>query len=80
MIKYLQMSEDCLILNIHVPKFVDLSDPTTPPRNRLPVFFWIHGGGLLQGSATSSMFDGRYLSNITNTIIVSSNYRLGKCK
>lgn len=72
------MTEDCLFLNVHTPKNIDLSDHTTSPSDRLPVFFWIHGGAFQTGSGTSSMYDGRYLSNLTNTVVVSINYRLGK--
>ena len=74
------MTEDCLFLNVHVPKYVDLSDSSALPEDRLPVIFWIHGGSLQTGSGTSPRFDGRYLSNITNTIVVSTNYRVGKRK
>uniref|UniRef100_F6VV38 Carboxylesterase type B domain-containing protein n=1 Tax=Ciona intestinalis TaxID=7719 RepID=F6VV38_CIOIN len=71
------LSEDCLVLNIHVPTSVDLSDPLTPPSDRLPVLLWLHGGGFATGSGTSPLYDGRYLSDVTNTIVVSINYRLG---
>jgi len=56
---------------------LDLSDSSMPPSDRLPVMVWIHGGGLQTGSGTASLYDGRYLSNITNTVVVSINYRLG---
>ncbi|CAK8682117.1 unnamed protein product [Clavelina lepadiformis] len=71
------LSEDCLVLNIHVPRGVDLSDSMLPPNERLPVFVWFHGGGFLNGAATSPIYDGRFLSNATNTIVVTVNYRLG---
>ena len=64
-------------MNIHVPKNVELSNSSTPPSDRLPVMVWIHGGGLQTGSGTALLYDGRYLSNVTNTIVVSINYRLG---
>jgi len=56
---------------------LNLSDPTMPPSDRLPVMVYIHGGNFISGAGTSSLYDGRYLSNITNTVVVSINYRLG---
>ena len=34
----------------------------------------------MTGSGTSDKVDGRFLSNSTNTIVVSINYRLGQFK
>lgn len=65
------------MLNVHSPRTVDLSDPDVPPTNRLPVFLWIHGGAFFAGSGTSPSTEGRWLSNVTNSIVVSINYRLG---
>jgi para-nitrobenzyl esterase len=44
-------------------------------RDRLPVFVFIHGGGLTGWS--SSMFDGAALVAETGVIVVTMNYRLG---
>ena len=71
----LQYSEDCLFLDINVPSTVDLNSSVKP---ELPVLFWIHGGAFSFGSGTEPKYDGRYLANNTNTIVVSINYRLGK--
>ncbi|XP_074142608.1 cocaine esterase-like isoform X1 [Sminthopsis crassicaudata] len=60
-------SEDCLYLNIYVP---DHAEEGT----RLPVMVWIHGGGLIFGSA--SMYDGSILSASQNVIVVTIQYRL----
>lgn len=75
--EYIQFTEDCLVLNVHVPSHVNLSDPERSPANRLPVLFWIHGGAFFLGSGISRLFDGRFLSEITNSVIVTINYRLG---
>ncbi|KAM9061846.1 pyrethroid hydrolase Ces2e [Sarcophilus harrisii] len=60
-------SEDCLYLNIYVPDHAEKG-------NRLPVMVWIHGGGLVIGSA--SMYDGSILSASQNVIVVTIQYRL----
>ncbi|XP_076823388.1 uncharacterized protein LOC143469537 [Clavelina lepadiformis] len=70
-------SEDCLLLNVFVPSTVDLSNALLPPSDRLPVMFYLHGGAFYNGAGTSPTTDGRYLSNVTNTIVVTVNYRLG---
>jgi len=73
-----ERSEDCLLLNIHVPssvKKIDLENGNFD--SLLPVMFWIHGGAYFLGGGTYEFYEGRYLSETTNTIIVSINYRLG---
>ncbi|KAL4646981.1 cholinesterase-like [Arapaima gigas] len=63
-----EMSEDCLYLNVWVPR----------PRPRLaPVMVWIYGGGFSTGTASLPMYDGRFLSHTEGVVIVSMNYRLG---
>nr|XP_039252805.1 acetylcholinesterase-like [Styela clava] len=69
------MDEDCLLLNVYVPIHVNLSDPSERPHDTLPVLFYIHGGSFNSGSGTGT--DGRELANVTNTVVVTINYRLG---
>uniref|UniRef100_A0A672G0R3 Carboxylic ester hydrolase n=1 Tax=Salarias fasciatus TaxID=181472 RepID=A0A672G0R3_SALFA len=69
-----KVSEDCLYLNIFVPLDVNF-DP--PVRTLLPVMVWIHGGDFIAGSASKPLYDGRFISNFTNTVVVSLEYRLG---
>ncbi|XP_040537234.1 fatty acyl-CoA hydrolase precursor, medium chain isoform X2 [Gallus gallus] len=64
----LQMSEDCLYLNIYAPV-------STEKQEKLPVFVWIHGGGLAFGSA--SPYDGSALAAFDNVVVVTIQYRLG---
>ncbi|KAL3441322.1 Alpha/Beta hydrolase protein [Aspergillus insuetus] len=71
-------SEDCLFLDIYVPKrALKGHKPSTP------VAVWIHGGGYVTGSKdqgiTIGYFDGTSLINRAdnNLIVVSINYRLG---
>lgn len=60
------MSEDCLSLNVWAP---------ANARNA-PVFVWIHGGSLVTGSSSETMYDGTKLAQ-RGLIVVSINYRLG---
>uniref|UniRef100_UPI003AAA4F05 crystal protein n=1 Tax=Centroberyx gerrardi TaxID=166262 RepID=UPI003AAA4F05 len=68
------VSEDCLYLNIFVPLDVNLSSPLKRP---LPVMVWIHGGDFIAGSASKPLYDGRFISNFTHTVVVNLEYRLG---
>jgi para-nitrobenzyl esterase len=61
-----QDTEDCLYLNLTVPK--------TDKRN-LPVYVWVHGGGFVQGEGASS--DGTAIATTANAIVVTMNYRMG---
>jgi carboxylesterase type B len=58
-------NEDCLYLNVFTP----------PHARRAPVLFWIHGGGLLNGSA--DQHDGALLARTNGIVVVAINYRLG---
>ena len=60
--------EDCLYLNIW--------KPAEEPAEKLPVFFWIHGGAFLHGCGAEKEFDGeQFVKN--GVIFVSINYRVG---
>ncbi|KAL4803413.1 Alpha/Beta hydrolase protein [Aspergillus unguis] len=70
-----QSDLDCLNLNIAVP------DNTTPSSN-LPVFLFIHGGGLVIGANSWPQFDYARLVKLSvekklPIVAVSINYRLG---
>ncbi len=62
-------SEDCLYLNVFTP--ADAGEHA-----RLPVMFWIHGGGLRGGSASEPRHNGDYLPT-RDVVLVTINYRLG---
>ncbi|MCG8590221.1 MAG: carboxylesterase family protein [Proteobacteria bacterium] len=66
-------SEDCLTLNVYAPRFAPDAVPTG--RERLPVFFWIHGGGNTIG--TSRFYEGGNLATSQDAIVVTVQYRLG---
>jgi para-nitrobenzyl esterase len=61
-------NEDCLYLNIWAPA----KSASTP----LPVFVWIHGGGLKNGSAAMPLYWGDRLAR-RGVIVVTVAYRLG---
>ncbi|CAH1239283.1 CES2 [Branchiostoma lanceolatum] len=44
---------------------------------RLPVMCWFHGGNYRFGTGGAIIYDGRILANKTNTVVVTTNYRLG---
>lgn len=66
-------NEDCLFLNVYAPKQARPSKDSTG--TRLPVMFWIHGGGNTSG--TSSFYNGSRLADEHQVIVVTINYRLG---
>jgi carboxylesterase type B len=61
-------AEDCLFINVQRPTGV------TAGRN-IPVYVFIHGGGLVNGS--SNQASGDKIVRLTNAIVVTMNYRLG---
>ena len=66
--EYPEMSEDCLYLNVWTP--------ARQPGEKLPVMFWIHGGGANWGHGSEPEFDGQALCQ-KGVILVTFNYRLG---
>ncbi len=62
----LEMSEDCLYLNIWRPA----------RDGKFPVMVWIHGGGYTMGTGASSFYAGDRLSEAGEVVVVSINYRL----
>ncbi|XP_053478953.1 carboxylesterase 3 [Ictalurus furcatus] len=62
------VSEDCLYLNVYTPSQRSASE-------KLPVMFWIHGGGLYIGGAIE--YDGSVLAAYENIVVVIIQYRLG---
>ncbi|MFE5631024.1 carboxylesterase/lipase family protein [Streptomyces sp. NPDC056543] len=61
--------EDCLYLDVYRPRGAGAG-------SRLPVILWIHGGAYSQGTGTQ--FGGRTMADLTNSVVVSINYRLGQ--
>lgn len=62
------LSEDCPYLNVWTPAL--------EPKEKLPVFVWIYGGGLNSGSANCAIYDGEEMAK-QGVVFVSLNYRVG---
>ncbi|WP_276371869.1 carboxylesterase family protein [Chryseolinea sp. H1M3-3] len=63
-------SEDCLFLNVWAPSSID-------KKTKLPVMFWIHGGGFTGGSGSGPGASGKAFAK-QGVILVTINYRLGR--
>ena len=61
------MSEDSLYLNIWTP--------ARTPEDRLPVFVWYFGGGLMEGNPAEMEFNGERIAR-RGIVVVTINYRL----
>ncbi|KAJ3569951.1 hypothetical protein NP233_g4716 [Leucocoprinus birnbaumii] len=67
------ISEDCLTINVFRPSGL-------PPNAKLPVLFWVYGGGFVAGSSVlynGSAIVARSVERGTPVIYVNFNYRLG---
>ena len=62
-------SEDCLFLNVYAPA-------SSQAKSKLPVMFWIHGGGYYAGASSEPRHNGDFLP-IKGVVLVTINYRLG---
>lgn len=60
----MQYSEDCLTLNVW----------TKPATNHTlkPVLFWIYGGGFNTGTTNNKAYNGKYIVDLEDVIIVSA--------
>ncbi len=63
-------AEDCLYLNVWRPK-------GTPANAKLPVMFWIYGGGFVNGGSSPAVYSGSKFAE-KGVVFVSANYRLGR--
>jgi para-nitrobenzyl esterase len=62
-------SEDCLFLNVYTPA-------NAKKKSKLPVMFWIHGGGYSGGASSEPRHNGDFLPT-KGVVLVTINYRLG---
>ena len=62
-----RMSEDCLYLNIW--------SPAKSENEKLPVYFWIHGGGMQAGYSYEMEFNGEKMAR-EGVIMITVGYRL----
>jgi len=68
-------NEDCLYLNVWAPPYSPDNVPSDA--DRLPVMFWIHGGGNSLGFGGRANFNGSTMATTHKVIVVTINYRLG---
>lgn len=71
----LRGAEDCLYLNIWAPRYVAELVPVGD--RRVPVMFWIHGGGNSIEDGSTALWDGSLMAIEHNVVVVTINYRLG---
>jgi|KBSMisStandDraft_5_1062788.scaffolds.fasta_scaffold04576_5 para-nitrobenzyl esterase len=64
-----EASEDCLFLNVYAPA-------NATSQSKLPVMFWIHGGGFAGGASSEPRHNGDFLP-LKGVVLVTINYRLG---
>jgi para-nitrobenzyl esterase len=64
-----EASEDCLFLNVYAPA-------GATGKSKLPVMFWIHGGGYSGGGSDEPRHNGDFLPT-KGVVLVTINYRLG---
>ena len=57
----------CLTLNVFTPSL----------DGARPVLVWVHGGGFTIGHASASLYDGAWLAERADLVVVTVNYRLG---
>jgi para-nitrobenzyl esterase len=62
-------SEDCLFLNVYTPAEHKV-------KSKLPVMFWVHGGGFSGGGSSEPRHNGDFLPT-KGVVLVTINYRLG---
>jgi para-nitrobenzyl esterase len=62
------MSESCQLLNVWTPAL---------DRGKRPVMVWLHGGGFMNGSANTDLYDGADLNREGDVVVVTLNHRLG---
>ncbi|EFR01283.1 acetylcholinesterase [Nannizzia gypsea CBS 118893] len=60
-------SEDCLKLNVWAKN---------TPLKKKPVLLWIHGGRFSLGSTNNPFYQGQYIADKEDIVVVSMNYRL----
>jgi len=63
-------SEDCLFVNVWSPA-------SAAPGAKLPVMFWIYGGGFVFGSSASPNTSGTQFAK-QGVVLVAANYRVGR--
>ncbi|CAG5103742.1 Oidioi.mRNA.OKI2018_I69.chr1.g915.t1.cds [Oikopleura dioica] len=69
------ISEDCLYLNVYVEKRT-LPSANVRDGRKVPVAIWFHGGAFAWGSGSSPLYDGKFITERMDMVVVTVNYRL----
>jgi len=69
----LELSEDCLSLNIWTPVPLDKIGSFDP----VPVMVFIYGGSFREGTTSNPLYDARNLAATDGVLVVTINYRVG---
>ncbi|KAJ7920629.1 cholinesterase precursor [Mycena leptocephala] len=67
------IGEDCLTLNIWLKHTASLLPKSTEPRKAVMVFFY--GGRFALGGTNNSFYNGQYLADSEDVVVVTVNYR-----
>ena len=67
-------NEDCLYLNVFTPNLGGHQENEKENEGKLPVIFWIHGGGNVDGETPG--YDGSKMALEGRTVVVTVEYRL----
>jgi carboxylesterase type B len=70
---HLELSEDCLSLNIWTPVPLDKIASSEP----VPVMVFIYGGSFREGTTSNPLYEARHLAAAGGVIVVTINYRVG---
>lgn len=68
-----EQDEDCLALNI----WTKSTSRTHPHQSKKPVFVFFHGGRFTIPGPHSPFYNGQYLADSEDVVVVTINYRLG---
>lgn len=63
-------------MSLGIILFLMLKIDGTGDSTLMPVMFWIHGGGFVDGSGSANLYGPEFLV-ARNVVLVTVNYRLG---